>query len=110
MAESEFIKKDHLGKKSDVLRNKVLKEMLSKKYFEDNFNDKFEKDNRVLGLVNSEDYKIECRSLKTGQGFIPLFFFHVLSQLFEISCVVYDVDDTQQYTFISRPQQNVKLL
>ena len=66
MAELKFIEKEHLGKKSDILQNKVLKEMLSNNYFEDNFNEKFENDNIILGLVDSEDYKIECESLKTG--------------------------------------------
>ena len=79
MEESGFITKDHLGKKSDILQHKVLKEMFSNNYYEDNFNDKFEKDKMVLGLVDSIDYITECENLKTDRGVISNFFFHVIS-------------------------------
>ena len=77
---------------------------------EENFVDNVEKDNYILGLVDSSDYKDECDNLKTGRGVIPNFFFYVISQIFEISCVVYNVDDSSKYTLISKPKGKIILL
>ena len=68
------------------------------------------KDNLIFGLVDSTDYKDECDNLRTGQGVIPICFFYVISQIFEISCVVYNVEDSSKYKLISKPKRKSILL
>ena len=84
--------------------------MMSKNYYEDNFVDKVERDNLILGLVDNTDYKDECEKLRAGRGVIPNFFFYVISQLLDISCVVYNVDDSSKYPHINKPNEKILLL